>query len=99
MRLQVDKNNEKVLVTLKGNLDESGACQVEHALDGLREVSRGNKVVVDLSGVHSFEYFGIASFTKVIRGQINYFDEITLTGLHGSIENVFKRFGFKNGSG
>lgn len=96
MQLKIQRKNDKVVIYLTGTLDGSSACQVEHALE--RELREGEaaRLVVDLSRVRNFEYFGIATFAKIVRGQKTSPHKITLIGLPRSTENVFRRFGLEN---
>ena len=93
IRLKIQGDHGKVVVRLNGYLDGSGACQVDHALQRLQETSKGCRLSLDLGGIRNFEYFGIAILAKSIKSQRSHFEEIILTGLQASTENVFKRFG------
>lgn len=95
LQLKIIKTKGKVVMRLNGYLDGGGACQVEHELQQLREKARGCKLIFDLGGVRNFEYFGIAIMAKSIRRQRTHFQEVSLTGLHESNENVFRRFGLR----
>jgi anti-anti-sigma factor len=97
MQLKIKRDNGKVVMSLNGYLDGSGACQVEHALRRLKKIPKDSKLIFDLGRVRNFEYFGIAILAKSIRNQRKCFQEISLTGLPPSTENVFKRFGLENG--
>lgn len=99
MQLRIQRDNAKVVIHLKGTLDGSGACQVEHTLQRLQKISKGCRLVFDLGGLRSFEYFGVAILAKSIRSQKNHFQEISLTGLETSTQNVFKRFGLESTPG
>jgi anti-anti-sigma regulatory factor len=95
--LRFRQNKDNLFFRLRGKLDGSGACQVEHALDRLRDVSNHARLTVDLSEVREFDYFGIVHFAKVIRGRRYRFREISLSGLGTGTERLFKRFGLANG--
>jgi anti-anti-sigma factor len=73
MQLEIYQNNGEVLMHLRGNLDGSGACQVEHALKRLQDKANNCRLIFDLRGIRSFEYFGIAILAKRIRGQKGIF--------------------------
>lgn len=92
MQLKIQRDNGKVVMHLKGNLDGSGACQVEGALERLQDLPRNCKLIFDLRGVRSFEYFGVAILAKSIRRQKNRFQQVSLMGLQISVENVFRHF-------
>jgi anti-anti-sigma factor len=92
-QLEIKRGNGKVVMHLKGNLDGSSACQVEHAMKRLEGTAEGCQLVFDFGGVRNFEYFGIALLAKSLRSQKRHFQEVSLTGLQTSTENVFKRFG------
>ena len=95
--LKVISNNGKVFLRLKGDLNGSSACQMEHALERLRDVAKTSRLTVDLTGILDLDYFGVVHFAKAIRGQRYRFSEISLTGLKKTIESLFKRFGLENG--
>ncbi len=96
MQLRIQRDNEKVVIHLKGTLDGSTACQVEHVLQRLQKISKGCRLVFDLGRLRSFEYFGVAIFAKSIRSQKNYFQEISFTGLQTSTQNLFRSFGLES---
>ena len=96
MKLKIQNKNGKVLMRLMGNLDGSGACQVESALERLQGLPRNSKLIFDLSGIRNFEYFGVAILAKSIRRQKNKFQQVSLVGLEISVANVFRHFGLKS---
>jgi len=96
MQLKIKRDNGKVVMHLKGNLDGSGACQVERALERLQDLSGNCKLIFDLRGVRSFEYFGVAILAKCIKRQKNNFQQVGLIGLQLSVENVFRHFGLES---
>jgi len=69
------------------------AWKVELSLERLQKRFRGCRLIFDLAGVRSFEYFGIAILANNIRGQKSHFQAISLIGLQPSTESVFKSFG------
>lgn len=93
MQLKIQRGNGKVVMHLKGNLDGSGACQVESALERLQDLPKNCKLIFDLRGVRNFESFGVAILSKSIRRQKNRFQQVSLMGLQISVENVFRNFG------
>lgn len=95
--LRFRRNKDNLFFRLRGKLDGSGACQMEQALDRLRNVTKDARLTVDLSEIREFDYFGIVHFAKVIRGRRYRFSEISLSGLEGGTERLFKRFGLTNG--
>ena len=95
--LKVISNNGKVFLRLKGDLNGSSACQMEHALERLWDAAKVSRLTVDFSGVRHFDYFGVAHSAKAIRRQRYRFPEISLSGLEATTENLFKRFGLENG--
>jgi anti-anti-sigma factor len=95
-KLNVSSNNHTLFVRITGHLDGSTACELEQALQDRQDASTADELNVDLSGVHRFDYFGIAVFAKVMRGQRNRFNHISFTGLQPSTENVFRRLGLEN---
>lgn len=95
--LKVIRNSDTVFLRLKGNLNGSGACEMEHALERLQHIPKAARLTVDLSGIRDFDYFGVVHFAKAMRVQIKRFREVSLTGLEGSAENLLKNFGLENG--
>ncbi|MBW1981304.1 MAG: STAS domain-containing protein [Deltaproteobacteria bacterium] len=98
MDIRIVRRNGTVIIHLKGSLDASSACEVDHALQ--RELARAEAghLIVDLANVSYFEYFGIATFARVIRDRIVPLDRIILTGLSSATANVFKSFGIEDNS-
>ena len=95
-QLEIQRDNGKVVIYLKGNLDGSSACQVESALERLQGLPGNGKLIFDLRGVRSFEYFGVAILAKSIRRQKNNFQQVSLIGLQISVEDVFRHFGLES---
>ncbi|MGE5311796.1 MAG: STAS domain-containing protein [Nitrospirota bacterium] len=93
MQVTIQGDRDTVIIRFRGNLDGSSACQVEQALHRVHEKSRGRKLVFDLGGVRTYEYFGVAILARSIRSQRNHFKEITFQGMPTSTEHVFRRFG------
>jgi anti-anti-sigma factor len=93
MQVSIQGDRDTVIMRLRGNLDGSSACQVEQALQRVLEKSKRRKLVFDLGGVHTYEYFGVAILARGIRSQRNYFKEISFQGMPTSTEHVFRRFG------
>ncbi len=94
--LKILRSNGNVFMRIEGHLDGNGACQVERVLERLQEKTRNCKLILDLSGIRNFEYFGVAILARGIRGQKRHFQEISLTGLQASAESVFRRFGLES---
>ncbi len=93
MQVTIHGDRDLVVMRLQGNLDGSSACEVEQALHRVVEKSTGRKLVFDLGGIHTYEYFGVALLAKSIRNQRNHFQEILLKGLSAATENVFRHLG------
>jgi anti-anti-sigma factor len=93
MQVTIQGDQDIVVMRLQGNLDGSSACEVEQALHRVAEKSMGRKLVFDLGGIHTYEYFGVALLAKSIRNQRNHFQEILLKGLSAATENVFRHLG------
>ncbi len=95
--LKIMRNNANVLLRLRGDLNGSGACQMEHALERLRDVPKAARLTIDLSGIRDFDSFGVVHFAKAIRGQRYRFHEISIRGVEATTESLLKRFGLENG--
>jgi anti-anti-sigma factor len=93
MQVSIEGDRDTVVMRLRGNLDGSSACQVEQALQRVLEKSEGRKLVFELGGVHTFEYFGVAILARGIRSRRNHFKEICFHGMPTSTEHLFRRFG------
>jgi anti-anti-sigma factor len=96
MQLKIQRNNGKVVMYLNGNLDGSGACQVERALERLKDLPGNCELIFDLSGIRNFEYFGVAILAKYIRKQKDNFQKVSLIGQQISVQNVFRHFGLES---
>jgi anti-anti-sigma regulatory factor len=95
--VKVNQNNGKVFMRFTGELNGSGACQMEYALERLRDVAEASRLTLDFSGIRQFDYFGVVQSARAIRAQRHRFFEISLTGLKETTESLFKRFGLENG--
>ena len=93
LQFEIMKDDEKVIVRLKGNLDESSVLQLGIALERLRYESEGAIVILDLRDVRSFHHHGVATLARIIEGLRPQFPEIRLTGLESAVESVFRRTG------
>jgi anti-anti-sigma regulatory factor len=98
LNVKVKQNNGKVCMRLTGELNGSGACQMENALERLRHVAEASRLTLDFSGIREFDYFGVVQSARAIRAQRRRFFEISLTGLKETTESLFKRFGLENGT-
>ena len=96
MQLKIQRDNGKVVMYLKGNLDGSGACQVERALERLQDLPGNCELIFDLRGVRTFEYFGVALLANSMKRQKHNFEQVSLIGLQISMENVFRHFGLES---
>lgn len=96
IQLKIHRENGKVVMRLKGNLDGSLACQVERALERIQDLPGNCRLIFDFREVRSFEYFGVALFAKSIRRQKHNFQQVNFIGLQISVDNVFRRFGLKS---
>ena len=94
--LKAISNNDEVFLRLSGELNGSGACQMEHALERLRDEAKASRLTVDFSGIRHFDYFGVAQSARAIRRQRYRFPVISLSGLEAITENLFKQFGLEN---
>jgi anti-anti-sigma factor len=93
MQVTIQGDRDTVVMRLQGNLDGSSACEVEQALHRVMGKATGRKLIFDLGGVHTYEYFGVALLAKSIRDQKNHFQEVLLKGLSAATENVFRNLG------
>jgi len=91
------RDNDKLLLRLRGDLNGSSACQMENTLERLRDLPKAGKLTVDLGGISDFDYFAAVHFARSIRRQRYRFFEISLTSLKESAENLFNRFSLENG--
>lgn len=92
MQVSIQGDRDTVVMRLRGDLDGSSACQVEQVLHRVLAKSRGRRLIFDLGGVHTYEYFGVAVLARSIRSQRNHFKEIFFQGVPISTESVFRRF-------
>ena len=96
LKLKIQRNDDRVVIHLSGNLDGSGANQVVHAVHRLRGDSQGNMVILDLTTIQKLEYFGVATLSRFIINHQRQFGEIKLEGLQASGAKVFRRFGLES---
>jgi anti-anti-sigma regulatory factor len=95
MRTTVRTHRDRtgVLVSIQGILDGSAAAEVEQVLRRTAGRYRGKTLIVDFGRTRKFEYFGIVILSRVIRRYRHSFQEVRLSGMRTSVQNVFRRFG------
>jgi anti-anti-sigma regulatory factor len=95
--LAVSQDDGKVFLRIRGNLDGRTARRVEDVLQHLHGAPEDVLLSVDLSNMADFDYFGVVHLIKAIRDHRSRFQQVTVSGLKTSNENIFRRFGLESG--
>lgn len=93
MEIQKRKENNTVVVVVKGRLDALTAPELEKDL--LETIAGGEKrLVMDLSGLHYISSAGLRTLLVLAKKLKAQEGEVLFTGLKGPVDDVFKISGF-----
>ncbi len=95
VKKQVTITKDCSLIKLNGEMYTEDAAQLRQEL--MECVARGNKqLVIDMHELNYIDSLGIAALISVNKSVINQGGGITLTGLHGTINELFEITKLKN---
>lgn len=93
MEIQKRKENNTVVVAVKGRLDALTAPELEKDL--LETIAGGEKrLLMDLSGLHYISSAGLRTLLVLAKKLKAQEGEVLFTGLKGPVDDVFKISGF-----
>ena len=94
MNLKIEETDEKIVVTLEGDLDSPAVMDTEELMEPLY---KGDKeVIIDCSGLRYIASSGLRILLGIIQGASNSGKNVVIRGLNDEIKNVFEMTGFIN---
>ena len=95
MKTNIEKQEDKYLVTLEGELDTAAAAEVEKILQPLYS-SDGKDVIIDCSGLEYIASSGLRILISILKGAKASGSKVILKNMNEDIKSVFKLTGFIN---
>ena len=95
MTTNIEKLEDKYLVTLKGELDTAAAAEVENVLQPLYN-SDGKDVIIDCSELEYIASSGLRILIGILKGAKASGSKVVLKNMNDDIKSVFKLTGFIN---
>jgi anti-anti-sigma factor len=94
MEIQTRKQKEAMIVSIKGRMDALTAPEFENNLSG--HISQGENIfIINFVGLEYISSAGLRSILAISKKLKEKNGKMLLTGLHGSVEEVFRISGFK----
>ena len=95
MKTTIEQLEDKILVTLEGELDTAAAAEVEQTLQPLYK-SNGKDVIIDCTELEYIASSGLRIFISVLKGAKAGGSKVVIKNLNDDIKDVFKLTGFIN---
>ena len=95
MKTTIEQLEDKILVTLEGELDTAAAAEVEQTLQPLYK-SNGKDVIIDCTELEYIASSGLRIFIIVLKGAKAGGSKVVIKNLNDDIKDVFKLTGFIN---
>ena len=95
MKTSIEKQEDKYLVTLEGELDTAAAAEVEKALQPLY-TSNGLDVIIDCENLEYIASSGLRILISILKGAKAGGSKVVLKNMNEDIKSVFKLTGFIN---
>ena len=95
MNTTIEQLEDKILVTLEGELDTAAAAEVEETLQPLFN-SNGKDVVIDCTELEYIASSGLRILISVLKGAKAGGSKVVIKNLNDDIKDVFKLTGFIN---
>jgi len=95
MKTNIEKLEDKYLVTLEGELDTAAAAEVEKALQPLY-TSNGLDVIIDCENLEYIASSGLRILISILKGAKAGGSKVVLKNMNEDIKSVFKLTGFIN---
>ena len=95
MKTTIEKAEEKVLVTLEGELDTAAAAEVEKTPKPLYD-SNGLDVVIDCEKLEYIASSGLRILISVLKGAKAGGSKVIIKNMNEDIKSVFQLTGFIN---
>ena len=95
MKTSIEKQEDKYLVTLEGELDTAAAAEVEKTLQPLY-TSNGLDVIIDCENLEYIASSGLRILISILKGAKSGGSKVVLKNMNEDIKSVFKLTGFIN---
>ena len=95
MKTTIEQLNDKLLVTLEGELDTAAAAEVEEKLQPLFN-NKGFDVIIDCTHLEYIASSGLRILISILKGAKACGSKVVLKNMNEDIQNVFKLTGFIN---
>ena len=95
MKTTIEQVEDKILVTLEGELDTAAAAEVEQTLQPLYN-SNGKDVIIDCTELEYIASSGLRILISVLKGAKAGGSKVVIKNLNDDIMDVFKLTGFIN---
>ena len=95
MKTNIEKQEDKYLVTLEGELDTAAAAEVEQKLQPLSNTG-GLDVVIDCAGLEYIASSGLRILISILKGAKAGGSKVVLRNMSEDIKSVFRLTGFIN---
>jgi len=95
MKTNIEKLEDKYLVTLEGELDTAAAAEVEQKLQPLYNTG-GLDVVIDCAGLEYIASSGLRILISILKGAKAGGSKVVLRNMSEDIKSVFRLTGFIN---
>lgn len=95
MKTKIEELNDKIVVTLEGELDTAAAIEAEQVLQPLYK-SDGRNVTIDCSGLEYIASSGLRILISILKGAKASGSKVVMKNMNNDIKNVFKLTGFIN---
>ena len=95
MKTNIEKQEDKYLVALEGELDTAAAAEVEQKLQPLYNTG-GLDVVIDCAGLEYIASSGLRILISILKGAKAGGSKVVLRNMSEDIKSVFRLTGFIN---
>jgi len=95
MKVTINKQNEKTLVTLEGRIDTTNADQFQHDIAPLMEDERPN-IDIDCSGMTYTSSQGLRVFLLLQKSVMAHQGTMVMRNMDSRVKEVFDITGFSN---
>ena len=95
MKTTIEQLEDKILVTLEGELDTAAADEVNQILQPLY-TANGKDVIIDCTKLEYIASSGLRILISILKGAKNGGSRVVLKNLNEDIKDVFKLTGFIN---
>lgn len=93
MEINIQETQEKIIVTLDGELDTASAIEVEKQLQPLYNIE-GHNIVIDCTKLEYIASTGLRILLNILKQSKAHNNNLVLKNVNEDIQDVFKLTGF-----